>query len=63
MLNCSNYQVMPLPASQRINDGQWHHLAFVWSASAGDYALIWDAVKIYADTGYSVGQPMDIKLD
>ena len=53
--------VMPWPTSQRINDGHWHHVAFVWNGDDGTYALIWNAIKIYANNGYGMMKQLDIK--
>ena len=52
---------MQFPPNQRLNDGNWNHVVFVWSSKEGAYSLIWNAVRIFADNGYGVGKEIDIK--
>ena len=52
---------LQFPPNQRINDGHWNHVSFVWSSEDGSYSLIWNAVRIFADSGYGVGEKIDMK--
>ncbi len=33
-----------------------------WSAEKGQYSLIWNAVRLFADNGYGVGKQLNIKF-
>ncbi|ETN78501.1 EGF-like domain protein [Necator americanus] len=48
------------PSNQRINDGAWNHLALTWSSERGAYSLIWNSVRIFAESGYGAGHGVDI---
>lgn len=54
--------VLHFPSSQRLNDGNWNNLIITWKSSDGAYSLIWNAVRIYADTGYGKGKTVNIKF-
>lgn len=54
--------VLRFPANQRLNDGQWNNLVLTWdSQNGGEYSLVWNSVRLYADKGYGEGRELKIK--
>ncbi|CAI4229466.1 unnamed protein product [Auanema sp. JU1783] len=48
------------PTSQRVNNGRWNHLVFMWSSHHGSYSLIWNSIRLFDDSGYGVGKQLNI---
>lgn len=53
--------LLAFPPQQRVNDGHYNHVAFVWRSQDGSYSMIWNAVRLWAGTGYGTGQKIDLK--
>ena len=45
------FQTLHFPSNQRPDTGHaWNNLIFTWNG--GQYSLLWNAVRLYADKGY-----------
>uniref|UniRef100_A0A915IUL4 Sushi, von Willebrand factor type A, EGF and pentraxin domain-containing protein 1 n=1 Tax=Romanomermis culicivorax TaxID=13658 RepID=A0A915IUL4_ROMCU len=52
--------LLAFPLQQRVNDGHFNHVAFVWRSQDGSYSMIWNAVRLWTGTGYGTGLILDI---
>lgn len=49
------------PPNQRLNDGHWNSLVLTWTALDGAYALVWNGIRLYSDTGYARNKQLNAK--